>query len=116
MLKIFHNPRCKKSCEALKYLKEKGIEVEIIKYINKGLNKEEIKEILLKLNKKPSDIVRTQEDYYKKELKGKNFTDDEWIQIITENPRLIKRPIVVGRYKAVIAQPPSLSDVLINKQ
>ena len=113
MLKIYHNPRCKKSREGLNYLKNKGIEHKMIDYINNPLKVEELKETLMKLNMKPKDIVRTQEDYYKKELKGKNFTDDEWIRILIENPRLIQRPIVVGKYKAVVAQPPEVIDEVL---
>jgi arsenate reductase (glutaredoxin) len=113
MLKIYHNPHCKKSCEGLKFLQTKGVEFTIIKYIEKGLTLTELNEILLKLNLKPDKIVRTQEDYYKKELKGKKFNDDEWIQILLENPKLLQRPIVVGKYKAVIAQPPELIENLI---
>jgi arsenate reductase (glutaredoxin) len=113
MIKIFHNPRCKKSCEGLKYLQDKKIQIEIVKYLETGLTKEILKEILLKLNKKPVEIIRTQEEYYKKELRGKTFNDDEWIQIIIENPKLLQRPIVVGKYKAVIAQPSSLCDIII---
>ena len=113
MLKIYHNPRCKKSYESLRYLQDKGADIVIIKYLEKGLTRAEIKEMLLKLNKKPYEIIRTQEEYYKKELKGKKFNDDEWIQIIIENPKLLQRPIVIGKYKAVIAQPPELADRLI---
>jgi arsenate reductase (glutaredoxin) len=94
-------------------LQTKGVEFTIIKYIEKGLTLTELNEILLKLNLKPDKIVRTQEDYYKKELKGKKFNDDEWIQILLENPKLLQRPIVVGKYKAVIAQPPELIENLI---
>jgi arsenate reductase (glutaredoxin) len=112
MLKIYHNPRCRKSCKGLKYLESKGAEFKVFRYLEQGISISEIKEILLKLNKKPQDIIRTQEDYYKKELKGKKFNDEEWIKIIVENPKLLIRPIVVGKYKAVIAQPPSLADVL----
>ena len=54
---------------------------------------------------KPSDLVRTQEELYKKELKNKNFTDDEWMSILSENPKLIKRPIIVGKHKAVLGDP-----------
>jgi arsenate reductase (glutaredoxin) len=113
MLKIYHNPRCKKSCEGLKYLQNKKVDFEIVKYIEKGLTREELREILLKLNLKPHEIIRKQEDYYKKELKGKKFNDDEWLKIIIENPKLLQRPIVVGKYKAVIAQPPELAELVI---
>jgi len=59
----------------------------------------------MKLNKRPEEIVRTQEDVYKEKFKDKNFTDEEWITILLENPKLIQRPIVVKNHKAVLGQP-----------
>jgi len=104
-MKIYHNPKCSKSRAGLEYLRSNSIEVEVIDYIKNGLTESDIREILLKTNLKPIDLVRTHEDYFKQKLKGKNFTDDEWIRIISENPKLLKRPIVVDRLKAVIALP-----------
>jgi arsenate reductase (glutaredoxin) len=102
MLKIFHNPKCRKSREGLEMLKSKTSDFEIIDYIKKGLTENDLKEILLKSNIEPHQIVRTQEDLYKKELKGKNFTREEWIKIICENPQLLQRPFVVGKTKAIL--------------
>ncbi len=113
MLTIYHNPKCKKSREGLKYLQTKGIALEVVNYINNGISEQELKDIIKKLNLSPSDIVRKQEDLYRKELKGKNFTDIEWMKILVENPRLIQRPIVVAKYKAVIAQPPDKVEELL---
>lgn len=92
----------------MKYLQNLGVGFEVIEYLKESLSVDELKEILKKLDKKPDEIIRQQEDYYKKELKNKQFTDEEWLIILTENPSLIQRPIVVGKYKAVIAQPPEL--------
>lgn len=113
MLKIYHNPRCKKSREGLSFLQEKTAAIEIVEYLKEGLSEEILKEILLKTNLKPFDLIRTQEDVYKKELKGKKFSDEEWIKIIIENPKLLQRPIVVGQHKAVLAQPPEKSEEVI---
>jgi arsenate reductase len=66
----------------------------------------------MKLNKKPSDMIRTQEAIFKSEFRGKNFTDDEWIKIMVENPKLIKRPIIVRNNKAVWGDPVEEIDVL----
>ena len=92
----------------MKYLQNLGIDFKVIEYLKESLSIDELKEILKKLDKKPDEIIRQQENYYKKELKNKQFTVEEWLIILTENPSLIQRPIVVGKYKAVIAQPPEL--------
>jgi len=113
MIKIYHNPRCKKSRAGLKYLEDKGADFEVVEYLKNSISEDEFKNILMKLNLKPQDMIRTQEDIYKKQFKGKNFTDDEWVKIMVENPKLIKRPIVVKDYKAVWADPPENMDEIL---
>lgn len=113
MYKIYHNPRCKKSRAGLQYLQEKGIEPEIFEYLKNPLTEEELKDLLVRLHKKPIDVIRTQEEVYRKEFKGKNFTDDEWVKIMLENPKLIHRPIVVKGPKAVIGDPAENIDVIL---
>jgi len=112
MYTIYHNPRCSKSRKGLEYLKSKTSEVEVVEYLKKPFTHESFKKVLIKLNKKPFDMVRTQEEIYKKEFKGKNFTDDEWVKIMVENPKLINRPIVVKDNKAVWGNPPEEIDEL----
>ncbi len=104
--KIYHNSRCKHSRAGLDYLKKMTSEIEVRDYLSDPITANEIKEILLKINLKPIQIIRTNETYYKTSLKGRNFTDEELIKIMIENPKLIQRPIVVGKYKAVIGNPP----------
>jgi arsenate reductase (glutaredoxin) len=111
-LKIYHNPRCKKSREGLLYLQSKSSNFEIIEYLKTGLTSEMIKEILLKSNLKPLDLVRNQEELYKKQLKGKQFNQEEWIDILAENPELLHRPFVVGKHRAILAQPADKIDIL----
>ncbi|MCD4694704.1 MAG: arsenate reductase (glutaredoxin) [Bacteroidales bacterium] len=112
MIKIYHNPRCKKSRAGLQHLQEKGVEFEIVEYMKDNLDEKALKDILIRLNVNPIEMVRTQEDIYKKQLKGQEFTDDEWVKIMLENPKLIKRPIVVKEYKAAWADPPENMDKL----
>lgn len=113
MFKIYHNPRCKKSRAGLQYLQEKGIDPEIVEYIKNPISEEELKDVLVRLNKKPIEIIRTQEAIFKSDFKGKDFTDDEWVKILVENPKLISRPIVVKGPKAVIGDPAEEIDVLL---
>jgi len=105
MLKFYHNPQCKKSRAGLQHLQSKGIPFEIIEYIKNPLSEKQIEKLLIKLNLHPEEIIRKQEDYFRKNLKGKNFHAHEWIRILSQNPRLIQRPIVEMDYKAVIGDP-----------
>jgi arsenate reductase (glutaredoxin) len=113
MIRIYHNPRCRKSRAGLEYLQYKTGDFETIDYIRNGISQEEIREILGKMNIPPSNLVRTQEDYYKKQLKGKDIPGEEWIRILAENPRLMQRPIIVTEHKAVLGQPPENIDNLL---
>jgi arsenate reductase len=105
MLKIYHNPRCKKSRAGLQYLTEKAGKFEIIEYIKHPLSEMQLKLLLAKMHKSPQEIIRTQEDIYKKRFRGKNFNDDEWIKILAEFPQLIQRPIIEKDHSAVWADP-----------
>jgi len=112
MYTVYHNPRCKKSRAGLEFVRSKTNEVEVVEYLKNPLSEKELKKLLMKLNKKPHDMVRTQEAVYKSDLKGRNFTDEEWVKIMIENPKLIKRPIVVKNNKAVWGDPVEELDVL----
>jgi len=113
MIKIYHNPRCRKSRAGLQYLKDKNLPFTIVEYLKDPFTGKQLETLFAKLNRKPAEIVRTQEDYYKKNLKGKNFNDHEWIRILVQNPGLIQRPIVEKDYRAVIGDPPENIDLLL---
>jgi arsenate reductase len=105
MIRIYHNPSCKKSRAGVQYLQEAGVAFTVIEYLKNPLSEKDISTLLVKLNVTPPDLLRTQEDYYKKQLKGKKFEDHELINIILQNPKLLQRPIVEGKYKAVFGDP-----------
>ena len=102
---IYHNPRCSKSRAGLAFLQENGIEPEIRLYLSDPLSEKELRRIIMKLNIPASELVRTQEEQYKKELKGLKLNEDEWISILLENPKLMHRPLIETKYKAIIGNP-----------
>jgi arsenate reductase len=114
MYLVYHNPRCKKSRAGLEFLQNNtNEEIKIKKYLNEGLDVKEIKEILSKLNLKVDKILRTQEKFYKENIKNKDLNDDEKIKLITEEPKLLHRPVIIKDKKAVIGDPPeNIKDIL----
>jgi len=105
-MKIYHNPRCTKSRETLAILTEKGHKPQIVEYLQHVPNKKEITDILKLLGIPAEKLIRKGEEVYKEKFKGKSLSEDEWIQAMVENPKLIERPIVVNGSKAVIGRPP----------
>lgn len=113
---IFHYNRCSKSRAALSILEEENIKPKIRKYLEENPSAEEIKDLLKKLEIKAEDLIRKTEKIYKENYKNKDFSEEEWIEIMVENPRLIQRPIVIKGDKAVIGRLPELIKEFINKQ
>ncbi|MEM6717714.1 MAG: arsenate reductase (glutaredoxin) [Bacteroidota bacterium] len=106
MLKIYHNPRCRKSREGLAILENSGKDFEIVKYLDDPLSVDELTEIINLLGIAPLDLVRKNEKIWKENFKGKDLTDSEIIQAMVDHPKLIERPIVIHDGKAVIGRPP----------
>jgi len=113
MITIFHNPKCRKSRAGLQYLQSKQLEVVVIDYQKTPFNRQSLSELLMKLDYKAIQLVRVQDDVFKQKFKGKSFTNEEWISILLENPKLIQRPIVVRGYKAVVGDPVEEIDRLL---
>ena len=104
-IQIWHNPKCSKSRNAMTLLEEKGINADIVKYLESTPTKEQLTEVLKKLNMSAKELLRTGEDVYK-ELNLKDESDEEkLINIMVENPILIERPIIIKGDIAVIARP-----------
>ena len=106
MLTIYHNATCSKSLCAIDLLRQEGQQLQIVEYLKQPPTVEEMKALLKKLQMKPEDLVRKGEPVYKEQFAGRQFSDEEWLQILSKNSVLIERPIVVNGDRAVIARPP----------
>ncbi|WP_299048445.1 arsenate reductase (glutaredoxin) [uncultured Polaribacter sp.] len=105
MIKIYHNPRCSKSREGLTILENSGKDFEIIKYLETIPSEKELFTIIQKLGITPIQLVRKNEKIWKELFKGKELSDIEIVHAMIENPKLIERPIIINKNKAVIGRP-----------
>ena len=101
---IYHNPRCRKSREALKYLQDKQYDFEVRDYIKNLLSIEEIVELIESLNIKPIELVRKNEAIWKENFKNKDLDDDQIISVLSKYPKLIERPIIKKNKSSIIAR------------
>ncbi len=104
--KIYHNPRCSKSRQTLELLHDKGIEAEVIEYLNTPPDIETLNKILNGLGMEPRELMRKGQDEYKAlGLDNENLSRDDLINAMIENPILIERPIVITDKGIAIGRP-----------
>ena len=112
---IYHNPRCSKSRAGLAYLKDRGIEPKIIRYLDNPPTVAELKALLNKLGLAPRELLRSREPAYKElGLKDPNLPDEALIEAMASHPKLIERPIVVRGDRAVLARPAEKIEELLD--
>lgn len=105
---IYHNPRCSKSRDTLSLLKANGIEPQVVLYLDTPPDAATLRELLKMLGMSSArELMRQKEELYKSlSLADSHLTEDELIQAMVDNPKLIERPIVVSHGEARIGRPP----------
>lgn len=105
MVTIYHNPRCSKSRETLKLLRERGVEPQVVEYLKTPPSAEELKRLLALMGKRPRDILRAKEAKAAG-IDANALDDDALVAAMVANPATIERPIVVAGDKAALGRPP----------
>ncbi|PJG85632.1 arsenate reductase (glutaredoxin) [Conservatibacter flavescens] len=105
---LYHNPRCSKSRETLNLLTEKGIQPNIILYLDHSFSLAELQALFQKLAlTSPREMMRKKDDLYRTlQLDNPELTNDDLFQAIMAHSALLERPIVVNGNKAKIGRPP----------
>jgi len=106
-VRIYHNSRCSKSRGTLELLQARGIEPEIVNYLDTPPSEAELRNLLGLLGMAPRQLLRTGEPEYKElGLDDPALGDDAILHAMVTHPKLIERPIVVAHGKAAIGRPP----------
>ena len=103
-VKIYHNSRCSKSRKALEFLEEKGCDIEVISYLESGLEESEIVELSKLLGTEVKEFMHKKESEFS-EMNLKDASEADCIKALVECPKLLERPIVVRDSKAEIGRP-----------
>jgi|SRR5690606_19597874 len=104
---VYEKPTCTTCRKVAKAFSDQGIDFQKVNYYSEPFNKTLLKSLLSKMKMKPSELIRTKDDAYKK-LKSKidKLSEEEIIDLMIKNPDLIQRPIVEKGNKAILARPP----------
>ena len=64
-------------------------------------------QILHSLDVPPKELLNKAHPYYQQHIRGREFSDEDWIKVIQNNPELLKSPIAVRGKKAIVCRTPT---------
>ena len=106
-IRLFHNPRCSKSRGALDLLRERGIEPDILPYLEQPPSVADLRDLVRRLGLPVRALLRTGEpEYAELGLADPALPDEALLEAMHAHPRLIERPVFVHGDRAVIGRPP----------
>lgn len=106
-MQYLHNPRCSKSRGALELLRERGIEPEVVAYLDTPPSTADLRELLRKLGLPARELLRRGEPEYRElGLDDPSLPEERLVEAMAAHPRLIERPVFVVGDRAVIGRPP----------
>ncbi|MBV1855771.1 ArsC/Spx/MgsR family protein [Catellatospora tritici] len=105
-LVIYHNPVCRQSRGVEEILRERGVDCEVIRYLDNPLTREDFERILALLPDEPADLVRKDKRFEELGLNEADYqTPEQVIEVLLAHPELMQRPIVIRGDRAVVARP-----------
>ena len=99
-MRLYHNPRCSKSRQAVKLLTDNGVSFQEHRYLEEGIMEEDLP-LLASL----TGIIRKQEKEFK-ELDFEVNSPNDIIKALRSRPKLLERPVLIKEDKAIIGRPP----------
>ena len=113
MITIWHSPRCSKSRQTLKLLRDRGLPVTERRYLDDPPTRAELREALRLLDRPAIDLVRTKEPEFRDQGLGRDSAEATLIAAMAATPKLIERPVVFSNGRAALGRPPeAVLDIL----
>lgn len=105
-MKIYHNPDCGTSRNALAMIRQSGEEPEIIEYLKTPPTRERLVELIAAMGVSVRSVLREKgTPFAELGLADPKWSDDELIDFMMAQPILINRPIVVSEKGVRLCRP-----------
>jgi arsenate reductase (glutaredoxin) len=103
---IYHNPKCGTSRNTLAMIRQRGIEPEVIEYLETPPSRERLAELIAAMGLSTRDLLRRKGTPYDElGLDDAIWSDDDLLDLMVEHPILINRPIVVTDKGVALCRP-----------
>jgi arsenate reductase (glutaredoxin) len=105
-LTIFHNTACSTSRSAMSEIEAAGAEAHVVQYLKQPPSREQLLELMAKLEDPPADLVRKDDFFAARGLSAADYVTPEAVaDLLVAHPRLMQRPVLVIGDRAIIGRP-----------
>ena len=103
---VYHNPRCSKSRGALEILAERGIDADVVEYLQAPPDRAALEQILDAISDPPAALIRHDDRFRELGLDPDGYQDrDRVVALLLAHPELLQRPVIIRDGRGVIARP-----------
>lgn len=115
-MEFYGYKKCSTCRDAQKYLEALGINVPFHDFVAEPPSREQLKSWIAKHGQGIMPFVNTKGTVYRERgLKDQTLTEEEWIELLTADGKLLKRPIVVTEDAVIIGFDPTAYAALANR-
>lgn len=105
-VRIYHNPHCGSSRNAVAIAEELGVDAEVVVYQKTPPDRDELAWLVAHLEDPPTALVRRDSLFAKLGLREEDVQDPAAvIDVIARHKMLMQRPVVVRGDRAIIGRP-----------
>jgi arsenate reductase (glutaredoxin) len=104
---LFYNTNCEIASQTLAYAKASGVAVLEVDILKTPLTGTQIVELAQRLNIAVGDLVNQELPDYKAAFEPHNYSTNDWIKMIQNNPELMKQPIALRGDFTILVETPT---------
>ena len=104
---IYYDPNSDVGKKTIAYARSMTSHVNAVEYHKTEYTLTQWSELVGMLGMKAKDLLNKSHPKYQELIRGNNFTDQDWLEVLKHNPDLIIAPIAVRAGRAVLCKTPS---------
>lgn len=104
---LYYNPNSTADRKTVAHAKSTGLKIKSFHHDQAPSTTTSWKTIIENLGVHPKELLNKADPYYQSNIRGKEFDDEDWLNVLKNNPSLIKSPIAVSGNKAILCQTPT---------
>lgn len=104
---IYYNPESSSDRKTIAYARSISPHVKAYSHFDASVTSTGWQGLIMKLNLEPKKLFNKALPEYQDLLKGKEFDEEGWLNVLQRNPHLLKAPIAVKGRNVVLCESPT---------